>query len=58
MQAATEESVRRLLKVDPAFVALRQKNGHYEIVLKKGMKLQVAFAVDRVLGKTRFVEDD
>jgi hypothetical protein len=58
MCEAVEESVRRVLRDDPAFVELRQNQRGYEIVLKKGEKLATAFAFNRVLGPTRFVEAD
>jgi len=58
MGAAVEESVRRVLKEDPAFVELRLGQRGYEIVLKRGTKLATAFAFNRVLGPTRFVEAD
>lgn len=58
MSVAVEESVRRVLKEDPAFVELRHGDRGYEIVLKKGMKLSTIFAFNRVLGHTRFVELD
>jgi hypothetical protein len=58
MSKAVEESVRRVLRDDPAFVGLRQGPRGYEIVLKKGQKLATAFAFNRVLGPTRFVEAD
>jgi hypothetical protein len=58
MCEAVEESVRRVLRDDPAFVELRQSQRGYEIVLKKGEKLATAFAFNRVLGPTRFVEAD
>lgn len=58
MCEAVEESVRRVLHNDPAFVELRQGRRGYEIALKKGEKLATAFAFSRVLGPTRFVEAD
>lgn len=58
MRETVEESVLRVLRDDPAFVELRQGQRGYEIVLKKGEKLATAFAFNRVLGPTRFVEAD